>query len=294
MAFQNERKLMGIVVQDKAAGSREILVYPQDTLPFGSGELKPVANKVSVSLADKNQGTAVGEVTETNVITATYYGNEMSDMPPDVVKGESVELIVDGDTHTVYWKSTGRTAKNRSRERKEIRVANQEGYDKNVDDGNAYFIRIDTLTSKEIRIQTCMSDGEKFAYTIVINPAESKLSLSDNHNNEIVIESLEKKIYIRNEDNCILNMEKKNILLGAVEDLVLKADRQIVLNTPNVTNQNDSGDGCTVFKAKAMQFETTESMVVKSPNGIGLHGPVEAHTVVSGSIQAEDYSTGKY
>lgn len=289
----NNRPVIGIVLQDKAAGSRELLVYPQDTLLPMEGELKPVANTVKVSTQDTS-GSRVGEVTETNVIRAIYWGNEESDIPPDVVKNEEVELFFDENTNTTYWKSSGRTAKNRSRERKEFRSANQEGYVKELSDDNSYFIRIDTLTTKEIRIQTSMSDGEEFKYTILISPKENKLRISDDQNNEIGIDSKDERVFIRNKGECIVNVEKKSILIGAPEDITLKADRQIILNTPCVTGANNNADGCMVWKTKAMTIDAQEQVVIKAPSGVGLHAPVEATSIVSGPIQAEDYCTGKY
>ena len=292
MATQHTRPVIGIVAQDKAAGSRELLIHPHDTLIFQQGELQPIAQKTEVSRSGKN-GTSVGEVTETNVVKAVYYGDANSDMPPDVVKGEEVEIFRDTDTNTYYWRSTGRTAKHRSRERKEVRSANAEGYDKNVDDGNSYFIRIDTLETKEIRIQTGTSDGEKYGYTILIKPSENKIRISDSENNEIGIDSGEQRVYLRNKENCIISIEKKNILVGAVEDIILKADRQVVLQTPLVSNKNENGSGCTVFDAKSMQFNAERGVVFKTP-AIGLHGAVEAESVVAGGVQAENYCTGKY
>lgn len=285
----DNRKPIGIVLQDKAAGSREILVYPQDTLLPMDGELTAVANKVKLT-----NGENVGEVTETNAIRAVYWGNELSDTPPDVVKGEEVELTLDEDTGQIYWKSSGRTAKLRSRERKELRASNQEGYQKNIDDSSCYLIRIDTLTTKEIRIQTSMSDGESFAYTILMNPSENKISICDNENNQFGIESDKTRVFLRNKDNTIVNAEKKSLFLGATEDIILKAERQIVLNTPCLTSANDVGSGCMVWNGKSMHLKLENNCVITAPNGIGLHAPVEAETIVSGTIQAEDYCTGKY
>lgn len=293
MSTQSERTPIGIVLQDKAAGSREILVYPQDTLPFASGELKPVAQKVDISSKTSSGGSSVGSVTETNAIRAVYYGDQHSDMPPDVVKGEEVELIQDNDTGAILWKATGRTSKLRSRERKEMRSSNVDGYDKNIDDASSYFIRIDTLATKEIRIQTSMSDGELFGYTILLNPAASQIRVCDNENNEFGINSPEKQTYMRNKEGCIVSLIDKNAVVGAVEDLILKADRQIVMNTPNLSFINDSGDGCMVMNVKAMQINA-QQFNIAAESGIGLHGPVEARSIVTGNIQAENYITGIY
>lgn len=294
MSTASERKITGVVAQDKAAGSRDILVYLQDTRPYDSGVLKPTTQKVKFQTTDGQQGTAVGEATESNVVRAVYKGSTDSDMPPDVVKGEMVEITQDANTSTLYWSASGRTTSNRSRERKEMRAANQEGYVKNLDDGNSYFIRIDTLTTKEIRLQTCMSDGEKFAYTIVINPAESKLSICDNENNEICIDSQEEHIFVRNKSESIIDIMKKNITIGCHENLILKAEKQIVMDTPCWTNNNTSGDGCMVMECKGLQINAEKSVNIKSSSGIGLHGPTEAHTLVANDLQSNQYRLGKY
>lgn len=294
MPTSAERKVTGIVAQDKAAGSREILVFLQDTRPYDSGELKPVTQKVKFQTNDAQQGAAVGEATESNVVRAVFKGSAESDMPPDVVKGETVEITQDTNTSTLYWSASGRSTSNRSRERKEMRAANQEGYVKNIDDGNSYVIKIDTLTTKEIRMQTCMSDGEKFAYTIVISPKESKITICDNENNEICIDSKEEHIFMRNKSESIIDMMKKCITIGCHENIVLKAEKQIVFDTPCWTNSNTGGDGCMVMNCKGMQINAEKSVNIKSASGIGLHGPTEAESIVAGGIQGESFSTGKY
>ncbi len=293
MATQDKRTVSGIVAQDKDAGSRVILVYLQDTLPFLNGELNAVAQKASINLNDSQQGTISGEVTETNVIRAVFKGNELSDTPPDVVKGEQVEIYQDSDTGTFYWKASGRTSNKRSRERKELRSANFEGYDKNVDDGNSYFIRIDTLTTKEIRLQTSTSDGEKFGYTILISPKTNNITICDNENNEISIDSENQHIYLRNKDQCLIDICKKDILIGAVEKLILKADQQIVFDSPLVSSANEKNDGCTVFDCNGIQINSNKNFKIKSPS-IGFEGAVQADSIVSGPIQSSGYSTGDY
>lgn len=288
------RQVTGIVAQDKSAGSREILVHPQDVLPYTTGKLSPKAQKVDVNLSDTHQGGAAGSVTETNVVRAIWKGDSNTDQPPDVVKGEIVELTQDGNTGTLYWSASGRTTTSRSRERKEMRAANQEGYSKNLDDGNSYFIAIDTLTKKEIRLQTCMSDGEKFGYTILINPKDSMIQICDNENNEISIDSQNQHIIIRNKDESFIDMMKKNIVIGCHEAITLKAEKQVVIDTPNLTHSNSGGDGCTVINTKALQINAEKNINLKSPNGVGLHGPVEAETIVSGGIQSQYFSSGTY
>ena len=294
MSTNATRTVTGIVAQDKAAGSREILVHPQDTLPFATGELKPKAQTVSVQTNDTHQGGATGQVTETNVVRAIFKGSTDSDMPPDIVKGEIVELTQDSNTGTLYWSASGRTTHERSRERKEMRAANKEGYSKSLDDGNSYFIRINTLTTKEIRLQTTKSDGEEFAYTIVINPSESKIQICDNENNEITIESKDEHVFMRNKSESIVDICKENIVIACKDSIILKAEKQIVMDTPLWTNNNEHGDGCMQMKCKGLKIDATDNVNINSPSGIGLHGPTEARTIVSGGIQAEYYSTGKY
>ena len=289
----DQRPVVGVVAQDKAAGSREILVYPPDTLPYLQGKLKPKAQKVDLNIEDGHQGNSVGQATETNVVRAVFRGDATSDLPPDVVAGEEVELIRDTDTNTLFWSASGRTTNIRERERKEIRAANQAGAVKQLDDGNSYLIRIDTLTTKEIRIQTSMSDGEEFAYTILINPKESNVTICDNVNNEITLDSKNTHIYMRNKDESIISMNKKTIFIGAPEQIILKGEKQVVVDTPNFTHQNNSGDGCTVINTKGLQINADTGFVVNTPC-IGMHGAMEADSIVAGPVQTESLTNGKY
>ena len=293
MSTNSVRTVTGIVAQDKAAGSREILVHPQDSIPFATGKLKPVAQTVSVRTNDTLQGGAAGQATETNVFRAVFKGSAESDLPPDVVKGEQVELTQDVNTGTLYWSATGRTTSARSRERREMRAADQEGYSKTLDDGNSYFIRVDSLDTKTVRIQTVMSDGEKFAYTILIDAKNSTIRICDNENNEVGIESTQQHVYMKNKDDSLVDICKENIIIGCKDTIMLKAEKQIVMDTPNWTNANDTGDGCMVMNCRGMQINAQDSFNVQSPC-IGLHGHTETSTLVSGPLEAETYYTNDY
>lgn len=284
----------GILAEDKAAGSREVRIYLQELLPFTQGELEPKEIPAEATLNDSKQGEKSSTVTTTNTVTATYLGDDANrTFPPDVVKGEQVWVVNYTNTDTYYWKASGRNNELRILERYQLHVANSKERVKMLDDTNTYLIRMDTLTAKEIRIQTSKSDGEKFIYTFLIDAKKNTIQLMDDNNNELYINSEEHITYMRNTDGCMLSFDKRNGLLVIPDSLTIKAGKQIVIDTPNIRNVNNSGDGCTEWNTNSITFKCGSSFVVKSP-AIGLHGAVEATTIVTDRVQSTNYLTGKY
>ena len=286
----------GIAAADKEFHSRKLRVYLNEVLPFHTDKLEATEIVNTVKTSDNNAGTYEGETTTKNYIEAEYmdlFSNRVH--PPDVRRGEQVILVNMEDSDTYFWYSAGRDDNLRRTERMRLAVSDDVAFQKELDDDNTWYIEFDTLHNKKLVISTANSDTShpvKYRYRIEIDADKDTLFICDNNNNEIRINSDIPQIYLRNKDNSIVDINKKNIVIAAPEDIILKAGRQIVRDAPIETNQNTKGDGTTVMKANNLTIECANTMTVKSPS-IGMSG----QTTVDGSLrsqamQATGYSTG--
>jgi hypothetical protein len=244
-----------------------------------------------MQLEDKRNSKTINEsITITNVIEASYL-DLMSNRsgPPDIVKGEQVLLFQYSDTDEYYWFPLGRDDDLRRLEHYRISVSDDQKTVKILDKNNTYYIELDTLHDKAITIATSKSDGEKYKYHFKIDANNNTVTLQDDIGNEIWLESDIPRIMLKNSSDTIVDLNDKDILFGAPRDIVIKADRQILINTPNITHEID--EVFYIDAEKGVGIKTTNS-VIESPT-IGLNGEVKIpNTLISGVSQATTRSIG--
>jgi protease II len=220
----------GKAVEDKVPDSRDLKIQLDEQMPFMEGELGKIENEVS---------TASGSsVKTTNYVTAQWMGLLTNrTFPPDVRRGEQILVFNYGDSDKYFWFSFGRDDSMRTVERLRFNVADEKKTVKTLTDENTYYIEMDTLHKKHIIIKTCKSDKEEYAYILKFDAQQNTISLCDDGNNEIYLESDVPRWFIRNRDGSYVDVNKKNVILFAPEDIVLKAGRQIVEDSPMKTNR---------------------------------------------------------
>lgn len=276
---------IGRVAEDRKPESRKIKVYVKDLLPFYKGKLAGQEAQFEIGGL-----THKGSVTATNVLEAEWMGDDSNRrFPPDVKVNEQVEVIVYANQDKVYWRSKGRDDNKRRTERMELSVANTPDGPQDLNNENTYGITIDTRDGKAITISTSKSAGEQFAYIIKIDAANGKITIADDSDNEIVIESGVPRVYLKNKDGALVELAKKNVTVIAPDDLMLKAGRQAVLDIPALKMVNTNNAGVTSWESGEIHMKSA-SMIIEAPC-IGLKGHVEADSIVSGPHHATGYST---
>lgn len=291
-----EREHIGIAAEDKLPGSRELKVYCSEMLPFIQGNLTAIENNATVNINDKHVGKSQTSVTTTNAITATYkdmVSNRQD--PPDVVRGEQVKIFQYSNSKTFYWSSTGRDDNLRKTEHQRISISNSQTTGGDRDDDNTYSIELDSRDGKKnITIRTSKGGGEEFQYCIKLDAGSGTIQMCDDADNEFFLDTKEKIVRLRNSDGSMITVDKKNAIMIAPEDIILKGDRSIIMDTPSFTTQNTTGgSGVTAWNSNAMAINVNDSFVVTGAS-IGINGAVVMpKSLVVGSCQAESYSTGK-
>jgi len=279
---------LGTVLEDKKPFERIIKVHLQELLPFVAGEVTPIDTQ---SVVNSTEGYS-GQVETTNNVEAKYFdGFTNRRYPPDIRKNEQVLIFNYADSDTYYWMSAGRDDGLRKKERLNLSVADTPNTVDELTDDNTYFIEMDTLHEKKIRISTSNSDGEQFRYLLMFDAKANKVLICDDNDNEILIESDTPRVRLRNHDGTILDLVQKNMALIVPEDLLIKVGRQAVFDMPSFSFVNTKGDGATEWNVQDVNIKASKSMVLSSPC-IELDGAVHAKRMVTGPIQATGYSTG--
>lgn len=283
----------GIVAVDKEHMSRTAKIYPEEILPAHTPILEAKEIQNNTKTIDR-ETTISDSVTTKNYIEADYldlFSNRVH--PPDIRKGEQVILIQFTNSEKYWWFSTGRDDHLRRCERVRLAVSDDTRYQKELNDENTYYFEMDTLHKKQVTISTSRSDNEKHRYMIRIDPKESTIFMCDDDDNEFRINTEDKQVYMRNSDGCLVELDKKNVTIIATEDLILKAGRQIVRDSPVDSQYTTTNTATSTTKARAVGVECTDSHVVNSPS-IGLNGQVAIgnNLSVAGIVRCAGIVTG--
>lgn len=218
----NVVELTGIAVADKEQDSRTLLVYSPELLPFVKGNLTATEVNNEISTQNSTTGGFSSNLKTSNYITASWRGDTSNrTFPPDIRKGEQVTLLNFGDSDQWWWKETGRNDNNRRTETYRIGISGSLENDPDVTEDNSYFIELDTRRSHRIRISTSAADGEKHRYLICIDADNSNVFIGDDYGNEIQLDSENRRIRLKNTDNSLLDLNRKNIVLACEQDITI-------------------------------------------------------------------------
>jgi hypothetical protein len=280
---------LGIVLEDKSPNAEDILVHIAELTPFIDGKVETQSNFVKVGDESSN---SYSNVEISNGISATYFSFITNRAyAPDVKKNEQVLVFRYGDAHKYYWVPLGRDDHLRRTERYTIRVSDNLTVPQGLSDNNCYTLELDTKYKGHILLKTAKTTEEAFQYQIRIDTINSTIQICDDNDNQIFLDSNVPRIKINNTNGSYVDVVKDNVNVVAPQDIILKADRQILIDTPNITVANQAGDGSCVMNSKNMAINSSGSMVIKAPS-IGLDGSVVTDTILANHVQASGYSTG--
>lgn len=277
----------GIVLEDKLPNNDTIQVELTELTPFVDNNVETKSDMVKVG--DSNTGS-YENVEISNAVDAEYFSLITNRRyPPDVKKGEQVLIFRYADSKKYYWYPIGRDDRLRKLERYTISVSNNVTTPDGLSDGNCYTIDLDTLYNKHILLRTSKSAGEPFQYVIDIDAANSTIHICDDINNQILLDSKVPRILLSNSEGAFIDIAKRNVLITALDDIILKAGRQILTDSPATSMKGESLE----IKNTATSIRSSNSTVVESSK-VGLDGSVVANTIQTSHVKSGGYSTGRF
>ena len=221
----------GIVLEDRAEDSREILVYCKDILPLAQGSIVPTNQQQRVKTIDKD-GNPTEILVETNNFIKCVYGGDTDNnnrvFPPDVRMGEHVRIFNMGDSDQWYWKGSDRTQCMRRTERIRWCANNTLSNNTEMDGSNTYYFEIDTRSTKAITLATSNSDGETYMYRFCISPADNTVILCDDNHNLIKLDSANTCITLSNHDGSFIKLDKKDIEIVCEGDIRVQSKNKSI------------------------------------------------------------------
>lgn len=274
------------VVEDQPSGSVKVVVTPIEELyDQESGLVDKFKEQHKGNLLSTNQTNEQTENVSTNKINAIWRptGNTNQITPPNVYRGESVDLYRYGNTQQYYWDKTQHEHNLRGREKVITAYSNREGGDPNEEAtlDNSYTVEFNTK-DKKIEIKTATNDGEACGYTININTKDGIVTIQDTVENSIVLNSPEGTLTGNIKEKITLNT--KEIEFNC-ENMVVNASESYTLNTVQ-ESINASGQSDTVTPLATFSDDTNvgNDTVIGNELTTGSNAMIGGNLLVAGTI----------
>ncbi len=229
---------LAIVVKDKVEGSDLIRANPTEQLPFSNGKLKDQKIKNTSKLPDAKGTVKSASVEGKMEVEATWLplsdSNRIS--APDVVEGETVLLLKYSDDDRLYWVTIFRELELRRLEKVLYLFGGTKKKGVKLDRTNSYWLEVDTISGKS-QFHTSKANGEPFAYDMIFDSKNGKVSIGDDINNKITIDSHASSASV--ETNKDIHLKAPKVTVEAEESVFIgKVSVGSDLSVGGVTSTN--------------------------------------------------------
>lgn len=264
MALQDKSILtlfsIGYVTTNKERGSRKIQCLPVESASATDGETthNPVEEVLKGTDKDGNAYEVKG--TQTRDLECEWMPTEDNrSTPPDMRRGELVEIYRVGKTSQYYWRCMGFRNNLRNLEHVVWMFA------ASPDSGGAggTFEKCYSLVFSPmdgyISINTTKANGEPFAYTLQINTKDGLAGLTDDVGNYWEVNSKDSRVKLQNVDKSMVSVEKQWIDLKADKRITFTVGGTVIELTPEMIDQKTTTHKtkCTTMNIEAQGVKAT-------------------------------------
>jgi hypothetical protein len=247
----------GLVLKDKADNTDLIEVLPIEKISVGSGiiqDMKVETNdkvnikqkyenkllkeeKLTYTVTTKNhQGIDKTEsVTGALAIVAkwTSLGDANRMTAPDVIEGETVQILRVADSDQYFWVTIGREPLIRRLETVCYMYGNLSSGQRKIpwDKTSSYWTEVSTK-EKHVKLHTSQSDGEAFGYDVEINTGQSFFSVEDTAGNQLKLDSANDEIMIKLTAGASIRLKGNTITFTG--ELITSDSKQTVINGKSI------------------------------------------------------------
>jgi hypothetical protein len=267
---------IGIAAENKPLNTRTLNVTPIEVLSALDGELNFNPTSTTSVGTDSAGNRYEVKATVDNTITAEWYpGNSNRVTPPDIRRGELIDIFRLADSDQYYWRCMGLRDDLRRLETVifAFNGSPKEG-GKGIDFDTCYFLEISTH-KKLVTFQTSQANGEPFRYTFQINADEGRTVLTDDVGNYFELDSAKTNLRLENIDGTHLELNRKDIKGYAPNNIDLKADNNISLTAGKDINLQ-AGNNAMINGGKMAGLVSGGTSLILTPAG--------------GTLKAADFS----
>lgn len=219
---------VGYVTKNKSYDSRLIQALPVESASGTDGEVTHNPVEDILKGVDAQGNAYEVKATATRDIECEWYPFDDNRVtPPDVRRGELVEIYRLGNSPKYFWRCMNMRNGLRTLEHVvKAYGATPKAGGSGVTFNNCYTTTISPLNGY-INLSTTKANGEPFAYTIQINTKDGIIGVQDDVGNYFELNSKETRLKLRNANDSYISLEKQWI--------DLKADKYIKMTVGGTT-----------------------------------------------------------
>ena len=226
---------IGQVVDNKTLDTDEILVVPIEITPFIDGELSSDVQEIESKGENHEEEEYTIKIKRSDVIRCKWlkWGGQRA-TAPDVRNGMRVMIYRFSDSNHFYWTSLGLDDHLYRLETIVWLVSDDPdgtgNTPKSID--NSHSITM-SAHDKYIQLKTVNTNGEEFTYNFKFDLEASVVTLTDDVDNYIYLDSKNTVIRAHNAEGTFAELNQKNINLYAPDSFSLKAEEDIRIECKN-------------------------------------------------------------
>lgn len=217
---------IGIVAANKPLDSNEIEVTPMEDTAANSGELTDNTTKYEAKGANSQGGTFSASIDTTASIKAKWFSGTDTNRvtSPDVRRGEKVVIWRFADSDEYHWQTMEQDDSLRRLETVIYSWCNLSKENLKKDADSSYWAEVSTHR-KVIRLHTSKNDGEPYVYDIQLDTKAGTLTIQDDIDNYIFLDSKNRRIKMKNADDSLVDLNQKAILIEAPDSVTINTKR---------------------------------------------------------------------
>jgi len=261
---QLHRYSIGIAAENKPTDTRTLNVTPVESLSGLDGELNfGPEDHIEKGVDADNQPYEVKVTTDVslNALWLPLSTNRVT--PPDVRRGELIEIYRMADTDHYFWRCMGLRDDLRRLETViyAFNASPDEGT-KGIDPNTCYFLEVSTHR-KLVTFATSQANGEPYGYGVQFNTGEGQFNLEDTIGNRFFLDSNIPLIELANSAGTYVKLEQENIYGYANETIDLRC-KDFILK---------AGNSITIEAGTSIDIEAGETYSLKAGNSIYEEAP---------------------
>lgn len=249
---------VGVVAEDKATDTDEVLVYLPALYPEADGEVTAEVEKKDVTIKSPTGDTHSSSGLSSNAVMMKWLPfNTNRVTAPDVRKGSKVVVYKFKGQSTYRWMYFGLDGTLRLETIIfAISATPNVKEDAPLTPDNYYLFLISSHT-KKIQLLTGQGNGEPTNYAITLDTGQGGFSLVDGEENKLILNSMKHFWSISNQEKSIIAIDKKKITASCEDEMLLHAANHIGLKAKKISAS------CEVFDMSAGATATINSPTIK-------------------------------
>lgn len=249
---------LGVVAENKLRSSDVIEVTLQEIHPFINGEIRADITTDTVSGVNSMDHSFSVSVNMSNTVTAKWKGDGTNRItPPDVRRGDVVEVWQYGEVNIYYWTIRSNPGVKNVRKLETVTNAYSNTRDENDNTPtaeNSWFDEVNTHDKLWTLAKTNKKDGEPFAYVVQINAKDGVIVMADDAGNYFQMDSKEQRLELVNSHGSSFDLHKGKLTIKC-EDLEIDASNSITTKTKTATHTTNT----TTYKASNWNVQVSQT-----------------------------------